>query len=436
MRWSASLSLFLLLRVQEATAALRSDIRDLPKVYLYDPQSPSLQADAELDYVDAHVASLIFAHRLDIAHYLSIGEVADLDLQHLNKYTTPIEAPLGNESPAKQLFVVVNNAKSESGLSSVAFCGATFADNRQDETNVPGLASFRLSASPRTEDGMELFSKFASYVEETHGAARQGGAGQHAPAVGRIEENEKAMSHYAAGTMSHEVTETLSGQWRNLGTDQRSIDVIYKDGGAVDSILKAAIEDGVALTLVVNPRPTWGSDVGYNIYGGFPSATGKVLDRRQEAPLLEPTSPIDDATPATSSRPQSFATNATKFPLTAQCYDSAQSCESETNSCSGHGECILTRKGPASSEDEDAAECYQCKCGKDEVKNADGSIKTTYYGGSACQKKDISAPFWILTLTAGSLIALVGFGVGMLYAMGNAELPSVIGAGVSGPKAK
>ena len=68
-------------------------------------------------------------------------------------------------------------------------------------------------------------------------------------------------------------------------------------------------------------------------------------------------------------------------------------------------------------------------------KNKDGTQKTTTYGGGACHKKDIVFPFWLLTGVTVFIIFIVSWGVGLLYEMGSQELPSVIGAGVSGPKA-
>ena len=66
----------------------------------------------------------------------------------------------------------------------------------------------------------------------------------------------------------------------------------------------------------------------------------------------------------------------------------------------------------------------------------EGGVKTVYWGGAACQKKDVSVQFFLL---AGLTIALVGavtWGVGLLMSVGNEELPSVIGAGVAGPRAQ
>jgi hypothetical protein len=82
-------------------------------------------------------------------------------------------------------------------------------------------------------------------------------------------------------------------------------------------------------------------------------------------------------------------------------------------------------------------EYFGCACTKPEVRtNRDGSKKTTWFGGAACQKKDVAAPFWLLASVTVLLVSIVSMGVGMLFSMGSEELPSVIGAGVSGPRPK
>ena len=61
---------------------------------------------------------------------------------------------------------------------------------------------------------------------------------------------------------------------------------------------------------------------------------------------------------------------------------------------------------------------------------------TTVWAGPACQKKDISMEFWLIALFTVGLVSAVTFAVGNLWSMGEQELPSVIGAGVSGPTAR
>lgn len=112
-----------------------------------------------------------------------------------------------------------------------------------------------------------------------------------------------------------------------------------------------------------------------------------------------------------------------------QCFSSLSACQSLTRNCTGHGSCTLKYTDKDSRPE---APCYSCACSADVRTNADGTKKTTQWGGPACQKKDVSMPFWLLAGFTVLLVSLISFGVGQLITMGNEELPSVIGAGVSG----
>lgn len=109
--------------------------------------------------------------------------------------------------------------------------------------------------------------------------------------------------------------------------------------------------------------------------------------------------------------------------LAPVCHNTNNSCTSATNGCSGHGWCYLKSGGKN--------ECYACKCHKTTVRTADGSVRTVQWGGSACQKEDISTQFFLLgTITVLAILA-VGGGIGLLFSVGQEELPSVISAGIS-----
>jgi hypothetical protein len=117
-------------------------------------------------------------------------------------------------------------------------------------------------------------------------------------------------------------------------------------------------------------------------------------------------------------------------------YASLVDCQRATANCTGHGHCRVVYSETGSSDRR--YDFYGCVCDIPELERSkDGSVrKTTRFGGAACQKVDVSVPFWILLSTTVFLILVVYMGVGMLFYMGNEELPSVLGAGVSGPRAK
>lgn len=118
------------------------------------------------------------------------------------------------------------------------------------------------------------------------------------------------------------------------------------------------------------------------------------------------------------------------------CYESQSKCVASTNGCTGHGQCVNRNGGDKAR----GFDCWHCACKAETIthdgKGMETSQKTIYWGGPACQKKDVSVPFWLLTGTGVLLAFLISSGIGLLYSMGSEELPSVIGAGVSGPSRK
>ncbi|KGO65712.1 protein of unknown function DUF3844 [Penicillium italicum] len=119
--------------------------------------------------------------------------------------------------------------------------------------------------------------------------------------------------------------------------------------------------------------------------------------------------------------------------LAPVCHASNSSCAESTNDCSGHGSCYLKH---GSGVEGTTGNCYACQCKSSVVQNSDGTIKTVQWGGSACQKKDISSPFFLVAGVSLLAIVLAGSAIGMLFSMGSQELPSVISAGVGGPKSQ
>lgn len=118
------------------------------------------------------------------------------------------------------------------------------------------------------------------------------------------------------------------------------------------------------------------------------------------------------------------------------CFPSLSACNSATRNCTGHGECSLAYKDSTAGDESPNRRCYACTCSPTKVEGSDGKTSTQYWGGPACQKKDISVQFWMIVLFTVGLVGLVSFAIGQVWSMGDEELPSVIGAGVSGPVAR
>ena len=202
-------------------------------------------------------------------------------------------------------------------------------------------------------------------------------------------------------------------------------------------ILKSAFIDirrspkAPELTIVLIPPPTTESK--RTDYGSY-DMPDKPLYARQlqsEEPLSAP-EPTSTSTQSSSpSHPQPLANSTrSKRPLPV-CHKTPEAAELATNNCSSHGAVYKKYSPPG----DDRHECYACKCNKTVITRDDGTKKTIYWGGPACQKKDVSVPFFLLAGFTIAMLATVSWGIGLLFSIGQEELPSVIGAGVAGPRA-
>jgi hypothetical protein len=177
-----------------------------------------------------------------------------------------------------------------------------------------------------------------------------------------------------------------------------------------------------------SPAKPWGV---YEIVKGW--------NRRQvsEEPITD--SPSESPSSPTVFSKQFKASNAsdnsTFEPITGvnpMCHSSLDSCVSSTNNCSGHGACY---KKYGSANDTTGA-CFTCGCmiTNETFKYNDGHRTGWRYqswGGSACHKKDVSGPFWLIGIFSVVMVGLVSWAIGLMYSIGEEKLPGVIGAGVS-----
>ena len=155
----------------------------------------------------------------------------------------------------------------------------------------------------------------------------------------------------------------------------------------------------------------------------------QVLSKRQQPQPEEVLS--TGPTPSTSfkdSPPKTHQTSALPHGILPVCHPNLESAISATNNCSGHGNAYKRFSGEI--------DCFACNCSSTVQTDSEGKVKTVYWGGPACQKKDVSAPFFLLAGLSIALIAVVGWGIGLLVSIGQEDLPSVIGAGVTGPRAQ
>ncbi|KAK3382070.1 hypothetical protein B0T24DRAFT_516670 [Lasiosphaeria ovina] len=125
---------------------------------------------------------------------------------------------------------------------------------------------------------------------------------------------------------------------------------------------------------------------------------------------------VDDKRP----RPQ-------KFKSAPQCFTTFNSCMAGTGNCTSHGQCV-NKYGENSTN-----ACFSCSC-VPSIEGGEIFHQTIYWGGSMCQKKDISVQFWLLTGFTVTIIGVVTAAIGLLFSVGEEQLPGVIGAGVSRTK--
>ncbi|KAF2705169.1 hypothetical protein K504DRAFT_460434 [Pleomassaria siparia CBS 279.74] len=202
-------------------------------------------------------------------------------------------------------------------------------------------------------------------------------------------------------------------------------------------------EAGFPITVVMMPSSSGKSKCAEHPYGTYDMPSILV-------PRGEPTEAPMSLSNVASTTPN-IPSNLEDFPVIMQindttpvlgilpaCFSSQALCISSTKNCSSHGSCGILHKGTEGKDGVRA--CWGCACIPTvkivSEKGMEEKRQVTYWGGPACQKMDISVPFFLF-LTIGVLLAgLISAAIGMMFNMGNQELPSVIGAGVSGPVRK
>lgn len=169
---------------------------------------------------------------------------------------------------------------------------------------------------------------------------------------------------------------------------------------------------------------------------------------RGAAPLQEPSEkPLEPPTPAPSpgsmaepkpSQPQTPKASSPPRKVYSLCHSSLDACNSATNNCSGHGSCHKKYgfSGADGKSDDAGKGCYACRCAPTVTRDSDTRVKTIYWGGNACQKKDVSMPFFLLAGITIFIVGAISWGIGMIFSIGKEPLPGVLGAGVSGPRAR
>lgn len=209
---------------------------------------------------------------------------------------------------------------------------------------------------------------------------------------------------------------------------------------AQERLTRFAKQDAMNVLVVLMPESSRSSKSSLNAYGSYEMPSQKSIGRREaEEPMTD--RPTVSSSPTFSSKQfqsSNSSDNSTFEPITGippLCHPSLKSCVDKTNNCSGHGKCYKKRGGKPA--------CFTCGCTAQNETFLHGDSdhprtghRITYWGGAACQKKDVSGPFWLITIFSIVAVGLVAWSIGLLFSIGEEKLPGVIGAGVSSNRGK
>lgn len=407
--WSAVSS------VQAATAATRHG-----HVFLLDRETTISTSHHET--IDPPSARLIFAERLGLSDFYEIEDGDEEVIRRINTFGGNQRRLLGRDAQTPyphHVFILVDGVENTLEL----------------VPSSPHLSFFDIDPAPHPSQSQQLLSEMLSHEHQLIQPAvinspvyrilseidGMQGTNIHHPGASRTILH---VSNLVIATKNHGAESLEYREQRDLLRT------------AFDQLAQLVEEEPLLVTVALMPPEHHCAKPSTNQYN-----VKRTESRSAKAPRQQPESPLEltpnDTLPLPQNVPTFSPLQATSTFLIGPvptCFSSKSGCESGTNNCTGHGVCSLkftTKEGDNNNS------CFGCVCSIPDIQtNPDGSQKTTWYGGGACQKKDISAPFWLLTGTTIFFVSIISFGVGLLYKMGNEELPSVIGAGVSGPRAK
>ncbi|KAK3299747.1 uncharacterized protein B0H64DRAFT_379059 [Chaetomium fimeti] len=225
----------------------------------------------------------------------------------------------------------------------------------------------------------------------------------------------------------------------DLRASPKTVDSLLDNFSRLD---KFVADGDLDVMLVVLPESSRSSKLSH--WSAAAAGTGSDLRRRRDAEMV--ISDQDNTQAKTTSAPTNApaaapggdgGSAARRTKPVPQCFRSLDSCMTGTDSCSGHGECVDKYGRGNSSGSEAAASCFACVC-KASVVEREGAPtkgrKTVQWGGSMCQKEDISVQFWMIAGFSIVIVGAVSFAISLLFGVGEETLPGVIGAGVSRSK--
>ncbi|MCJ1361274.1 hypothetical protein MMC16_000372 [Acarospora aff. strigata] len=418
-------------------------------VYDFEPTSKQPRDSLVADVVPPETARLILAQRFGLSQYHSLKGTDEETLRHLNELGGSQQLLLEEEESHRGKFLVIVEGvqnpdrifKPQNGISP-AF---RISDPPVSSANSKLVHDLLLQESHRRGPSTSCITELAASSE------LQGGLSMHRDSQGNCN-----MPDHIPTTAG--ILQSVVGIARTIGADEAALlhvtflEIIGRQEG-VNSAAYAQAEEALARTfqhlsdtshilestIILMPAPTRNAKRSSNPYGVY-EVPGKTLQARQFQPeelLSEAPAPAPSSSPSHESRPsqpQTLKASALPAGIIPICHSSHDACVAATNNCTGRGSCY--KKYSSAEGDAKASDCYACGCIATVRENKSGSKKTTQWAGSACQKKDVSMPFLLIAGFTIVMVATVSWGVGLLFSIGQETLPSVIGAGVAGPRAQ
>lgn len=370
-------------------------------VYTHDPQSQP-RSESPSTTLDPVAARLVLAQRIGVEDYHSSDLTRKEVIDAINDYgvRTPLFAQQQQSRPKKAFIMVEDLHVSPDSISSLK-----------------PYTSFKVDPAPRDVSTRGLFVDLVKQADPTTFSKTSDSSLYVSLWEGKKYATSGDMFYVARTAADFETLFT-----RLAKTNEWSITAFVMPSTPADAIKPADF-----MSDQEGERRHWGT---YEM----PNSVSPLKKRQtKEEPLTETQGfhPVQSFTAPVSV----LDANNTK-PLRGilpGCFSSQSACESQTRNCTGHGSCMRKYHDGTASKDGSGIDCFVCACKA--TLSADGKI-TTNWGGPGCQKKDISVQFWLIVLFTVGLIFLIGFAVGTIWEMGQAELPSVLGANVSGPSAR
>ncbi|KAH9879159.1 hypothetical protein J1614_002596 [Plenodomus biglobosus] len=369
--------------------------------------------------VSPETARLILAQRLAVSRFHSIEHADAEAIRHINTFGGPAQKLFGTDDAHRSkahLLVWVDNAEQDEAT--------VIVNDGSDRTQ-----DFTITAAPPASDNDRLIQDFITQAKSL-------------PAFPDPQQRTYSSEQEMLEALPPHSTKSYNGYlnvWRTSTRHGQSSEDVAE---ILSRVYEKAEKEGFSVTTVMMPASKQAKRAA-NAWGTYTVPSNEARRQNPEAIL--------SSNPEPSTSPNAHVSDLEDFPTILQakdqrpvlgilpsCFTSLSACQKTTHNCSSHGECKLLHKGRGAGKDTETVDCYGCACVPTVKKTGEqkGQQQVTYWGGPACQKRDISVQFWLFALSGVVLAFLVASGIGMLYSMGSEELPSVIGAGVSGPVRK